>query len=139
VRVVLDWPTPKSVKDVQKFLELANYYKQFIKDFTQIARPLHELTRKDQKWEWKVRQEKSFEMLKKQFTMEPVLITLDLDKKIRMEVDASDFAIGGVLLMECEDGTWRPVCYDLKPKELSNKTTLVLSNTRELNRVPSTK
>ena len=105
MKVVLDWPIPKSVKDIQKFLGLANYYKQFIKDFTQIARPLHELTRKDQKWEWKVRQKKSFEMLKKQFTIKPVLIALDLDKKMRMEVNTSDFATGGVLLMECEDGT----------------------------------
>ena len=47
VKAVLNWPTPKLVKDVQKFLGLANYYRQFIKDFAQIARPLHELTRKD--------------------------------------------------------------------------------------------
>jgi len=49
VRAVLDWPTPKSVKDIQKFLGLANYYQQFIRDFTKIARPLHKLTRKKQK------------------------------------------------------------------------------------------
>jgi len=47
VKAVLNWPIPKLVKDVQKFLGLANYYRQFIKDFAQIARPLHELTRKD--------------------------------------------------------------------------------------------
>jgi len=51
VRAVLEWPTPKSVKDIQKFLELANYYRQFIRDFTKMTRTLHELTRKEQKWE----------------------------------------------------------------------------------------
>ena len=55
VKVVLDWPIPKLVKDVQKFLGLANYYRQFIKDFAKIARPLHELVRKDQKWEWEIK------------------------------------------------------------------------------------
>jgi len=60
--------------------------------------------RKDQKWEWKIKQEKLFEVLKKQFTTEPMLVAPDLDRKIRMEVDTSDFAIGGVLLIECEDG-----------------------------------
>jgi len=50
MRVVLDWPVPKSVKDVQKFLGLANYYRQFINFFAKIARLLHELTRKRQKW-----------------------------------------------------------------------------------------
>jgi len=44
--------------------------------------------------------------LKKGFTNEPVLAAPDLDKKMRMEVDASDYAIGGVLYMECEDGKW---------------------------------
>jgi len=54
---VLDWPTPKCVKDVQKFLELANYYCQFIEGFTSIARPLHDMVKKDQKWDWTERQE----------------------------------------------------------------------------------
>ena len=111
VKVVLDWPTPKLVKDVQKFLGLANYYRQFIKDFAKIARPLHELVRKDQKWEWEIKQEKSFEMLKKWFTMKLVLVVPDLNRKMRMEMDASYFATGGVLSMECEDGRWRLVAY----------------------------
>ena len=42
--------------------------------------------------------------LKEKFTKEPVLVVLDLDKKMRMEVNASDYAIGGVLSIECEDG-----------------------------------
>ena len=46
---VLDWPTPKCVKDVQKFLGLANYYHQFIKSFASIARPLHDMVKKEQK------------------------------------------------------------------------------------------
>jgi len=43
--------------------------------------------------------------------MEPVLVTPNLDKEIRVEVDASDFATGGVLSMKCEDEKWRPVTY----------------------------
>jgi len=46
--------------------------------------------------------------LKERFTTDPVLAALDLDKKMRMEVDISDYAIGGVLSMKCEDGRWRP-------------------------------
>jgi len=49
------------------------------------------------------KQKEAFKELKERFTKEPVLAAPDLDKKIRMEVDASDYAIGGVLLMECED------------------------------------
>jgi len=49
---VLDWLTLKCVKNIQKFLRLANYYYQFIKNFAAIARPLHDIVKKDQKWEW---------------------------------------------------------------------------------------
>ena len=52
VKGVLDWPTSKYVKDIQKFLGLENYYCQFIKDFASIARPLHDMVKKDQKWVW---------------------------------------------------------------------------------------
>ena len=52
VKGVLDWPTPKCVKDMQKFLGLVNYYCQFIEGFVSIARLLHDLVKKDQKWNW---------------------------------------------------------------------------------------
>ena len=51
VKGVLEWLTPKCVKDVQKFLGLANYYRWFIKGFAMVARPLHNLVKKDKKWE----------------------------------------------------------------------------------------
>jgi len=47
---ILSWPEPKNVKDVRKFLGLTNYYRRFIKNFTQVARPMNVLTRKDVKW-----------------------------------------------------------------------------------------
>ena len=111
VKGVLEWLTPKCVKDVQKFLGLANYYCQFIEGFISIARPLHDIVKKDKKWKWTEKQEKEFKKLKEQFTKEPVLAVPDIDKKMRMEVDVSDYAMGGVLSMKCEDGLWRPVAF----------------------------
>ena len=111
VKGVLEWPTPKCVKDVQKFLGLANYYRRFIEGFTTVARPLHDLVKKDKKWEWTEKEEKTFQELKEQFTKEPVLAAPDIDKKMRMEVDALDYMTGGVLSMECKDGLWRPVTF----------------------------
>ena len=81
VRRVLEWLTPKCVKDVQKFLGLANYYCRFIQDFASIMRPLYDMVKKDKKWKWMEKQERAFEELKKKFTQEPVLAALDLDKK----------------------------------------------------------
>jgi len=99
------------VKDVQKFLGLANYYRQFVKDFAKIVRLLHEITRKEIKWSWGEKQQKAFEKLKEKFTIEPVLVTPDLDREMRVEADVSDFTMGEVLSMKCEDEKWRPVIY----------------------------
>ena len=78
VKNVLDQLTPKEVKEVQKFLGLANYYYQFIKDFAVIARLLHDIVKKNQKWEQIERQEKVFGKLKERFTKE---LVPNLDKK----------------------------------------------------------
>ena len=64
-----------------------------------IARLIHNTVKKDRKWEWTNKQEKAFEELKKRFTEEPVLVAPDLNKKMRMEVDASDYTTKGVLSM----------------------------------------
>jgi len=60
VKGVLDWLTLKCIKNIQKFLGLANYYCQFIQGFTFIAKPLHNIVRKDLKWEWMEKQEETF-------------------------------------------------------------------------------
>ena len=52
IKGVVEWPTPKCVKDVQKFLGLANYYCQFIEGFASIARPLHDMVKRDKQWDW---------------------------------------------------------------------------------------
>ena len=79
---------------------LANYYRRFIKDFAKVALPINKLTRKDEKWKWKDKQQKAFEQLKGIFTTRP---TPELDKEFRVEADASNFATGGVLSVRCED------------------------------------
>jgi len=54
---VLSWLEPRNVKDVRKFLGLTNYYRRFIKDFSQVARPMNTLMRKDVKWQWEQEQQ----------------------------------------------------------------------------------
>jgi len=115
---VLNWPQPKNVKDVRKFLGLANYYRRFIKNFARVARPMNVLTQKDKKWQWEEAQQKAFKELKGVFTSKPVLAAPDLDKEFRIEANASNYATGGVLSMKCSDKKWRPVAFI--SKSLSN-------------------
>jgi len=104
VEGVLNWLVPRNVKEVQKFLGLANYYRRFIKNFARIAALLHMLVRKEQKWKWEKEQKEVFERLKAVFTIEPVLAIPDINRKMRVEADASDYATGGVLSTKYEDG-----------------------------------
>jgi len=103
VEGVLNWPAPQNIKEVQKILDLTNYYRRFIKDFARLAALLHVLVRKKQKWKWEGEQEETFEMLKAVFTTEPVLAIPDIDREMRVEADASDYTMGGVLSTKCED------------------------------------
>ena len=141
VQEIVDWLVLKSVKDVQKFLSLANYYRQFVKDFAKIAKPLYEMTRKEIKWNWREKQQKVFEELKERFTTELVLVTPDLDREIRVEVDMSDFAMGGVLSMKYEDKKWMLVAYiskllneAKKNYKIHNKEMLVIIRCLEAQR-----
>jgi len=104
VEGVLSWLVPRNVKKVQKFLDLANLYRRFIKNFTRIAALLYMLVRKEQKWRWEKEQEEVFEKLKVVFTTEPILVILDINREMRVEADASDYATGGVLSTKCKDG-----------------------------------
>jgi len=108
---VLSWPEPKNVKDIRKFLGLANYYRRFIKYFAQVARLMNMLTRKDVKWVWGESQQKAFDELKEVFTTKPVLAAPDLNKEFRVKADASNYATGGILSMKCSDNLWRPVTF----------------------------
>jgi len=104
VEGVPSWPAPRNVKEVQKFLGLANYYRRFIENFARISALLHVLVRKEQKWKWEREQEEAFEKLKTVFTTKPILAILDIDREMRVEADTSDYAIGEVLLTKCKDG-----------------------------------
>ena len=69
------------------------------------------LIRKEQKWKWEGEQEKAFERLKTVFTTEPILAIPDINREMRVEADASDYAMEGVLSTKCEDGKWKPVAF----------------------------
>lgn len=102
VQTILDWEVPTSVKDVQSFMGFANFYRRFIKNFSMIAKPLTDLTKKTNSWEWNRQAQWSFEELKRRFTSAPILRHYDPSLQCIVETDASDFAIGGVLSQEFE-------------------------------------
>ena len=111
VRAVTGWPPPRNLKELRGFLGFANFYRQFIRDFARIARPLNDLTKKDTPWIWGSAQQQAFNSLKNSFTLQPILTMWEPDRPTCLEVDASGYATGGVLLQQLDDRQWHPVAF----------------------------
>lgn len=88
---------PRIVKDVRSFLGHADFYRRFIKSFSQIARPLCELLGHDHQFEWTNECQLAFDSLKCHLTTAPIIRPPDWALPFKLMCDASDFAIGGVL------------------------------------------
>jgi hypothetical protein len=106
VAAIKEWPTPENVSQVRSFHGLAGFYRRFVKDFSTIAAPLNELTKKGVAFEWKEQQENAFQELKKRLTEAPLLVLPDFTKTFEIECDASGIGIGGVLMQDA-----KPVAY----------------------------
>lgn len=97
VRAVLDWAVPDSRVALQRFLGFANFYRRFIRNFSQVAAPLTALTSSKSKFAWSETAQDAFDRLKMLFTSAPILITPDPERQFIVEVDASEIGIGAVL------------------------------------------
>ncbi|XP_071924798.1 uncharacterized protein [Coffea arabica] len=98
VEAVAKWKRPENFPEVRSFLGLAGYYRRFIKNFSRIAGPLTNLTKKQGKYIWDVKCESSFQELKKQLTMAPVLALPSGSDSYTVYTDASKEGLGCVLM-----------------------------------------
>ena len=126
VQTIQDWPEPRKVS----FLGLANFYRRFISDYSDIVILLTQLTRKGILWNFTDATWKSFQALKSAFTSAPVLTHWVPDKPIIVETDASDYALGAILSIQTDSGEIHPMAfhshtfsapelnYDIHDKEL---------------------
>ena len=108
---IQDWPTPSTVKQVWSFLGFGNFYRKFIKKFSELARPLNDLLKKDKKFKWTQECQQAFDTLKQKFTEEPVLMMPDQSRPYQIEVDASKYASGAVLTQTDSNGDQHPVAF----------------------------
>ena len=109
VVVIKNYPAPKNVKQVRQFLGLCNYYRCFQKGYSDIAKPLQNLTKKDQVWDWSKSCQDSFEKLRPNLLTAPMLKYADMQKPFILTTDASDVAIGYVLSQKDDFGIERVV------------------------------
>lgn len=111
VEAIKGWEAPRSVKGVQSFLGFANFYRRFIKSFSEVAKPLNDLVKKDQSFRWTEAAAAAFDKLKEMFTTAPFLAHFDPDAETVVETDASGWCVGGVLLQLSSSGSYHPCAF----------------------------
>jgi len=111
IKIIHDWLEPKKVKDIQFFLDFANFYYRFIFNYSDIVIPLTRLTWKDILWKFDFSYVNAFNFLKKAFTSTPILTHWIPNAQLIMETDASDYTLAAILSIVNEDNEVHPVAF----------------------------
>ena len=109
--VVCNWAVPTTVRGVQSFLGFCNFYRRFIKNYSQIAKHLNRLTRNNVPFIWDGACQAAFDELKHRLSNAPVLRHYQPDLPTKLETDASNGVVAGVLSQQFEGGQWHPISY----------------------------
>lgn len=110
VEAIENFPKPKNVKEVQRLLGLAGWYRRFIQDFSIITAPISELIKKEVKFEWTKEREEAFRKLTKALISAPVLATPDYSLEFEIQCDACQIGCGAVLIQR-QNGQEKVIAY----------------------------
>ncbi|GJP36383.1 hypothetical protein CLOM_g20895, partial [Closterium sp. NIES-68] len=110
IEAVRTWKTPENVKELQQFLDFANYYNRFVPQYAKIAVPLTNLLKKNTPYKWEPKHQEAVEQLKQALASAPVLILPDPERDYVIEADAIDQAVGAVLTQDQGNGL-QPIAY----------------------------
>lgn len=131
VSAILNFPRPKNITELKRFIGVASWYRRFVRDFSVIAAPLHDLTKgkRSKKFTWTDEAEKAFINLKTLLTTTPVMSCPDFSKPFIIQCDASNRGIGAVLCQKIDDME-QPVAY--LSRKLNDREQLYSTSEREL-------
>jgi len=115
------WKPPTNNKGIQEFMGFCNFYRRFIEGFSRTAKPLHDRTKKDVKWEWGDKEQAAFDKLRQKLCSTPVLTYFKPGRPLLVETDGSKYVCSGILSQHDEDRKWRPIAS--RSKGMAHATT----------------
>lgn len=111
IKAIEDFPVPKSIKQLRRFLGMTGWYRRFIQDFSTITFPLTEMLTKKKTFVWTDKAQEAFDQLKTRLTSAPLLIHPNYSKPFILQCDASTHGVGAVLAQKDDNGIEKPIAY----------------------------
>ena len=134
IKDIVQWHTPRTIKQTRSFLGMVNYYSRFVPNLAQVAHPLHQVTKKNAKFEWTSQCQQAFEKLKSCLASAPIMAYPTRTEKFILDTDASDLGYGAVLsqMQKQPDGTVREKVIAYASKKFSERESKYCARRREL-------
>lgn len=126
VQAVVKMAPPVNLKQLKSFLQTCSWFRKFISNFSEVAQPLTDLTKKNRPWKWGEKEVEAFNELKRRLTASPILRQPDFEQPFILRTDASNYALGAVLMQGPDPQSERPIEYAsrlLNPAERNYSTT----------------
>ena len=111
VKAIADLPSPRNISQTRSFLGMVNQLSKFTDHLADKTKPIRDLLSEKNSWSWGQAQDKAFKQIKQCLISPPVLALYDTNKKTKITSDASSYGLGGVVLQQQDDDTWKPVAY----------------------------
>lgn len=111
VSAIVDYPVPKTIRQLRRFLGMTGWYRRFIHNYADITHSLTDLLAGKRKFTWNVDAQKSFDILKTKLTSAPLLVHPNYTKPFILQCDASTYGVGAVLAQEDEEGVEKPISF----------------------------
>ena len=111
IRAIVNLPIPTKVSEIRTFLGMSGYYRQLVPDYARISHPLIQLIKKGVQWQWTKDCQNSFDKLKEILTSDIVLAYPQTDKPYKLYTDASNYAVGAILVQADDSGIERVIHY----------------------------
>ncbi len=125
VKKIKNAEVPKNMIELRRFLGIAQYYRQYINGYVDVARSLYDMLKENGPAVWRQAQQEVFDIIKNKLATEPIRAHPDFNKPFKLYIDASDTSLGAVLAQDNKEGKKRVIAYEARRLSASERNYLI--------------